>query len=842
MNQSLPVTIATGRPMERALVLQLLRAARHADEPRFARRLAELWLDAYPGDLGITLINAQAMADDNRFDLAIPLLKRLCNQDPEFLEAQVVLARAGSQSGAYEIESALGNTALLNPRLSLAANPPDWAVSTREALIRAEKDEQDVAISALKQVIATEPPSPLPGLFLLQWLRRQADESSAREWAAELRARWPDCLTLQLVLAEDLMRSGQSASAVQLLHQTAAADITAQTARRLWGIEFPYRNIWPRELTATLDLPIPAAVASALGWNQLAGGPTRRAKATKSSRPASHRRHAQEELISIQDELDRLARSLQQPQYIRADGRFPAYILLTNKSGLEARYGVAAFPQIVAELDKLAAATRQSGRWAAHVVVIDDARHTTPLDLQPLTQSDPWEIKNLLRDLDANLSTQGERLGALFIIGGPDIIPFHLLPNPVDDEDTEIPSDNPYATLDENYFIPAWPVGRLATGHESSPDHLIGQIRTITTNRLAAHKGGPKLPSWLRFLAHWLTPDARKESIGISAQVWQRASLAVFRTIGKPHALDISPPLQTGSALAKSTKKIQLGYFNLHGLADTPEWFGQRDPLEDQHSPDYPVALRPEDIQNGGRAPRIIFSEACYGAHIYNKTIKTAIALKFLASGAETLVGSTCISYGSITTPLIAADLLGRLFWTHLREGFPTGEALRRAKINLAREMDRRQGYLDGEDQKTLISFVLYGDPLTNLDPSLASPKTSPRTQPTFIPKTVCDKRQMQEAPAALPEEALHQVKAIVSEYLPGLRGAQITLSHEHTVCHGHDCPTNHLHAKQIPAATPQRKVVTLTKLFAGNGHSHTQVARITLDNADQVVKVAVSR
>ena len=47
------------------------------------------------------------------------------------------------------------------------------------------------------------------------------------------------------------------------------------------------------------------------------------------------------------------------------------------------------------------------------------------------------------------------------IIGGDEIVPFHSLPNPTDDSDREVLSDNPYASTDTNYFIPEWPVGRL---------------------------------------------------------------------------------------------------------------------------------------------------------------------------------------------------------------------------------------------------------------------------------------------------------------------------------------------------------------------------------------------
>ena len=111
-----------------------------------------------------------------------------------------------------------------------------------------------------------------------------------------------------------------------------------------------------------------------------------------------------------------------------------------------------------------------------------------------------------------------------------------------------------------------------------------------------------------------------------------------------------------------------------------------------------------------------MYSEACYGANIANKNEVDSLALKFMAIGAMGFVGSTVISYGSVGMPLIGADFLGWLFWGHMKEGLTAGEALMQAKIGLVKEMTQRQGFLDGEDQKTLISFVLYGDPLVGYD------------------------------------------------------------------------------------------------------------------------------
>ncbi|MEJ2758568.1 MAG: hypothetical protein P8046_08825, partial [Anaerolineales bacterium] len=152
--------------------------------------------------------------------------------------------------------------------------------------------------------------------------------------------------------------------------------------------------------------------------------------------------------------------------------------------------------------------------------------------------------------------------------------------------------------------------------------------------------------------------------------------------------MKVSPPVSAAKIAPHINKAPKLAYYNLHGLQDTAEWYGQKDPVEGQLGPDYPVALRPMDIKNSGRAPRIVFSEACFGANIINKSVEEAICLKFLDSGSQAVIGSTCTSYGSLTTPLIAADLLGKAFWNFLQQGYPAGESLRRAKIHLAREMN----------------------------------------------------------------------------------------------------------------------------------------------------------
>ena len=177
-----------------------------------------------------------------------------------------------------------------------------------------------------------------------------------------------------------------------------------------------------------------------------------------------------------------------------------------------------------------------------------------------------------------------------------------------------------------------------------------------------------------------------------------------------------------------------------------------------------------------------------------------------------------------------------------MQDGYTAGESLRRAKIHLANEMHKRQGYLDGEDQKTLISFVLYGDPLAapHRHPNITKKSLRLPTISSEI-KTVCDKANPNQTPE-IPEQVIHQVKNIVKNYLPGMAGAKILYSQEHTKCNGDNCPVPHGNIASIHQNQQSRNVITLSKQIVQDKNKHPRHARITLNQKGKVIKLAVSR
>jgi hypothetical protein len=330
----------------------------------------------------------------------------------------------------------------------------------------------------------------------------------------------------------------------------------------------------------------------------------------------------------------------------------------------------------------------------------------------------------------------------------------------------------------------------------------------------------------------------------------------------------------------------RLGYFNLHGLVDAPEWFGHRDILRSTEDEiDYPVAFRPQDVGPRGVGaqgvrkglgqrdlPKVIFSEACYGMHIQNRAVDEAIALKFLEAGSLAVVGSTCMAYGSYAAmgdSLEAADLLGHSFWRFLREGLPAGEALRQAKIYLASEMHHRQGYLDGMDQKTLISFILYGDPLADPLSKGKVPKSIRyRVNPAVELHTICERDDSPGVTGPVPVEMMDAVRQAVGKYLPGMSDARMFYICEHEGCSSQaqsgsakqtkaqdtgeiENPSCKVDLQDHPLgsdgkATSAKHVfhnlVTLSKQVRRSGEIHPEIARLTLDEKGNLVKLVVSR
>ena len=284
------------------------------------------------------------------------------------------------------------------------------------------------------------------------------------------------------------------------------------------------------------------------------------------------------------------------------------------------------------------------------------------------------EIRRFIQDIE----TKWGLIDALLIIGGPEVVPFHRMQNPCDDGDEVVFSDNPYASRDQDHEIPERICARIPDNKSS--DFIIQHLKKM--------------------------PEHKARSFGISARVWEKASKDVYSHIGKKEDVKLSPPVKSASFKSEWLRQKDYLYFNLHGSRISSNWYGQ-------DGMDYPIAITLDriDIPQG-----IAVAECCYGAYINGKTHKNSIALKLLSSeDVYGFCGSTMIAYGPVEPPSSEADLIAKYFLQYLQQGMNMGESFKNAKIDFARKALRRQGFLDEDDRKTLLEFVLYGDPFVRL-------------------------------------------------------------------------------------------------------------------------------
>ncbi len=600
------------------------------------------------------------------------------------------------------------------------------------------------------------------------------------------------------------------------------------------------------------------------------GDPLLISEIAKTSPTLSKRHASKAEIGMVALEFEKIAAKEKQSGITLQNGLFQVYVIFSIRSRLRSVYGIEVANLIENEMNQLADSIRGRIGWGAQIFFADDPSCTNPMGSKPAKPDDPWGIKLTLSDLDESLEQKGERIGAVLIVGGPEIVPFHFLPNPMDDPDTDIPSDNPYATRGKNYFIPDWPVGRIPGGANGDAHLIINMLRVYQAEHYAQRRSLP----WSERVREKISESwknlwpAYRRCFGYTAEVWRQAAGDVFSAIANPASMFVSPPCgiskngELGSSKTRKQKREipflsgKLGYFNLHGVIDAAEWFGHRDLQVVSDKPDYPVALRPQDIcpnPKHGRVPLVVFSEACFGAHLHNRSVDQAICLKFLETGCQAYIGSTSMAYGSIAAvDMVAGDLLGYTFFRFLKKGMPVGEALRQAKIYLASEMNRRQGYLDGEDQKTLISFVLYGDPLAEPLKKARVPRSIRyQEKPLAEVLTICDRVDAPEYSGQVPAEVMDGVRRAVAKYLPGMSDARLAFVCEHPPHDRDQQLGSPITAQTNPAGVwprakisnaPFRNLVTLSKQVVKRGETHPEIARLTLDEKGNLVKLVVSR
>jgi hypothetical protein len=359
-------------------------------------------------------------------------------------------------------------------------------------------------------------------------------------------------------------------------------------------------------------------------------------------------------------------------------------LIISSRRRLREVYGAAGARRVVTSLQRLLAARTARGA-ATQLVWIEEGLPGLGV---AGAEVEPAAISRQLAALAAALGSAGTQIESLLIAGGPDVVPFYEVPNPTPyDGDITVQSDSCYGASDPSELVSEWAVGRLPGEASGEPALLIQLIDAAAAHRPPAGQA--------------LKP------FGYTTEAWRRAAAQVYAEIPGAGMLLVSPPLLAitlNRELLDGSRRI---YCNLHGVRDGPLWYGQP---SDRRA--LVAALRPADLEGLDLQGAVVVSEACFGAAITGRDRHTSLALAFLARGAAGFLGATAISYGPPSPPPGEADLIALHFLRALRTpGVTLGGALLAARAGMLRDTLAQQATLDEDDQKTLLEFVLYGDP-----------------------------------------------------------------------------------------------------------------------------------
>jgi hypothetical protein len=359
-------------------------------------------------------------------------------------------------------------------------------------------------------------------------------------------------------------------------------------------------------------------------------------------------------------------------------------LIITSRRRLREVYGAGGARRVVTALQRLLAARTARG-LATQLIWIEEGLPGLGVAGAAV---EPAAVSQQLAALAAALGRDGRRLESVLIAGGPDIVPFHEAPNPTPyDGDASVPGDSGYSASNQYELVSEWAVGRLPGAARSDPTLLLKLIETASTYRLSL--------------------DQPLKPFGYATEAWRRAATEVYAEVPGAQPLLISPPTLATTLNRTLLEGARLIYCNLHGVRDGPLWYGQP---SDRRA--LVAALRPADLEGLDLRGAVVVSEACYGAAITGRDEHTSLALAFLARGAAGFLGATAISYGPPSPPPGEADLIALHFLRALRTpGTTLGSALLAARAGMLRDTLAQQATLDEDDQKTLLEFVLYGDP-----------------------------------------------------------------------------------------------------------------------------------
>jgi hypothetical protein len=372
---------------------------------------------------------------------------------------------------------------------------------------------------------------------------------------------------------------------------------------------------------------------------------------------------------------------------------------ITVDAALAAKYDAAARARIDAGLAAWRAADAKRGIDTVHVA-IDDAAAMGKLGVAPVKGK--VTANKAKRALDALVKKLHPDYIVLF--GGHEIVPMFVVANPSydpnGDDDKLVPTDNPYACST------AYRAKKRAS--YLVPDRVVGRIPDLTRD------GDPGwLIDVLKRSAAWAPRPASfyASAYAVVCDEWKAAGAACMSYLGLPAAeLQISPPARDADATAKKRLTRGLHMIKCHGANLDPRFYGQK-------GTSYPEVLSSPTLRGKLSEGTLAAAMCCYGAQVYSPADPAAqmpgawpLATTYLRQGAVGFAGSTRIAWVGVDR-MMCADWVASSYLKSALGGASIGRALLEAKQDYVKWLASQGQQPDTADEKTLIEYVLLGDP-----------------------------------------------------------------------------------------------------------------------------------
>ena len=390
---------------------------------------------------------------------------------------------------------------------------------------------------------------------------------------------------------------------------------------------------------------------------------------------------------------------------------------VTVKSRLEAKYDPADLQKINDAVKRWIEADDKRGVHTVHVHV-DDTTEMNAQGVAPVSgEATPEKIKQAIDDLWTKLTPTPDYL---VLFGGDDIVPMFPVPNPSgweeSDTDETVPSDNPYAT--HLPFFPSDPKSYVI------PERAIGRIPDMVSDPGDANQKGD--PAWfvayLKTATNWNPqPDSfYKLPYAIcTAEAGDAATEFIQKTFTDSGLRPVEcPPYSDSDVSNPDRQRLSAGLHMIkcHGNKEDATFWGFSQ--EDQRAKKDPFpALTSATLRALPKPPAVIASMCCFGAQIfspYNPKARSRgewpMASTYLRQGALGFVGSTMMAWVG-RSHMGPADWIVQGYLKNVLAGDSLGCAFLACKQDYQSHYSLKDDILASDEQKTLIEYVLLGDP-----------------------------------------------------------------------------------------------------------------------------------